>query len=105
MHGDDSWIQTYTGRKFWPLDPRSWDVCLEDVAHALAVKCRYGGHCRGFYSVAQHSVLVSQLLAEWKADIWTVRWGLLHDANEAYSADVVRPIKNTMRDVWKAIEE
>lgn len=53
------WIQTFTGRRFWPLDPRPEDVCIEDIAHALSLKCRFGGHCTRFYSVAEHSVHVS----------------------------------------------
>jgi hypothetical protein len=88
-HGDNStWIQTYTGKKFWPLDPRPEDVCIEDIAHGLAMKCRFSGHTQSFYSVAQHSVLVSQLVPPRDAI-----WGLLHDAAEAYLADVARPVK------------
>lgn len=53
-------ICTYTGRKFYPLDPRPEDVCIEDIAHALALVNRFGGHTRVPYSVAQHSVLCCQ---------------------------------------------
>lgn len=84
---DDNWIQTYTGKKFWPLNPKAEDICIEDIAHALSMKCRFGGHCKRFYSVAQHSVLVSQ---NCKDD----RWGLMHDAAEAYMPDVASPIKH-----------
>lgn len=83
------WIQTYTGRKFWPLNPSASDVCIEDIAHALALKCRYTGHCREFFSIAQHSVAVSRMVPESDA-----LWGLLHDAGEAYLPDVARPIKD-----------
>lgn len=48
------WILTFTGRRFYPLDPRPEDVCLEDIAHALSLICRYNGHSRFFYSVAEH---------------------------------------------------
>ncbi|MGK7753745.1 hypothetical protein [Roseovarius sp. C03] len=82
------WIQTATGRKFWPMDPHYGDVYVEDIAHALANQCRYAGHCREFYSVAQHSVLVSRAVpAEARL------WGLLHDAAEAYLVDVPKPVK------------
>ena len=82
------WLQTFTGRKFWPLDPLPAEVCIEDIAHALAMKCRYGGHCAAFYSVAEHSVLVSRLVPPALS-----LWDLLHDAGEAYLADVPRPVK------------
>lgn len=102
-----SWIQTFTGRKFYPLDPRAADVDVRDIAHALAMKCRFGGHCRAFYSVAQHSVLVSQAVRAEHA-----LWGLMHDAAEAYLADVGRPVKAAMRvacgegvETFDALEE
>lgn len=82
------WMQTISGRQFWPIDPRPEDVFIEDIAHALSMMCRYNGHCRTFYSVAEHSVLVSRALPDDLA-----LWGLLHDASEAYIADIVRPAK------------
>lgn len=82
------WMQTYTGRQFYPLDPDPAAICIEDIAHALAMKCRYAGHCQSFFSVAQHSVMVSRMVSEQDA-----LWGLMHDAAEAYLPDVVRPIK------------
>lgn len=81
-------IQTYTGREFFPLKPNPADVDIRDIAHALALKSRFGGHCRVFYSVAEHCVRVSRVLAPQHA-----LWGLLHDAGEAYLADVPRPVK------------
>jgi hypothetical protein len=82
------WMQTYSGGIFWPLDPRPEEVNIEDIAHALANACRYAGHCLRFYSVAQHSVLVSMRCRPENA-----LWGLLHDASEAYLLDVPRPVK------------
>jgi len=82
------WIQTYSGTKFYPLDPRPEDVSIVDIAHALSNVCRYSGHCAHFYSVAQHSVLVSANVPPEDALA-----GLLHDASEAYIADVCRPLK------------
>lgn len=82
------WIQTYSGRVFEPLDPSTDQIDLEDIAHALSMTCRFNGHCRFFYSVAEHSVWVSKMVTPDQA-----LWGLLHDAGEAYVSDVARPIK------------
>ena len=87
-----SWMQTATGRQFWPLAPRPEDVCAADIAHALSNLCRYGGHCRRFYSVAEHSVLVARHVPREHR-----LWALLHDAAEAYLVDVPRPIKPHLR--------
>lgn len=94
----EAWIQTYTGRKFYPLAPKPEDVCLEDIAHALSMKCRYGGHVLWFYSVAQHSCMAAHLCKEAPA------WGLLHDAAEAYLVDLARPLKPHMRGFEEAEE-
>ena len=82
------WMQTATGLAFWPMDPRPAEIKIEDIAHALSNLCRYAGHCREFYSVAQHSVLVARALP-----VELRPWGLLHDASEAYLVDVPRPVK------------
>jgi len=93
------WVQTYKRKEFWPLDPRSEDVDIEDIAHSLSLICRFNGHCNYFYSVAQHSVLVSELVRPSEA-----LPGLLHDATEAYMGDIVRPLKRFLPTV-KEIEE
>lgn len=82
------WIQTFSGIAFWPLDPRPEEVRIQDIAHALALQCRFLGHTRVFYSVAEHSVRVSD-----GCDYSDALWGLLHDASEAYLADVSKPVK------------
>lgn len=86
-----NWIQTYTGRSFYPLEPREDDLDVRDIAHALSLLCRFNGHCRCFYSVAEHSVRVAEILPARLA-----LWGLLHDAAEAYLSDLPRPIKQQM---------
>jgi len=83
-----TWIQTFSGKQFWPLEPKPEDVHIEDIAHSLSMRCRFNGHCIAFYSIAQHSVLVSKLTPKRLAV-----WGLLHDAGEAYLPDMPRPIK------------
>lgn len=87
-----SWIQVFSGRRFYPLDPRPEEVHIEDIAHALANTCRFTGHVREFYSVGQHAVLVST--HSWPSH---ALWGLLHDAAEAYLVDLPRPVKQSLR--------
>jgi len=93
------WIQTYKGKKFWPLDPRPEEVNIEDIAHALSLICRFNGHCNEFYSVAQHSVLVSDIVRPPEAFV-----ALLHDGAEAYLGDVTSPVKRHLPNV-KEIEK
>jgi hypothetical protein len=94
-----NWMQTYTGRQFWPLDPRPDEVFIEDIAHALSCICRYNGHCDHFYSVAEHSFHVSRVVPPKLALL-----GLMHDATEAYVGDVIRPLKPMLKG-YKAIED
>lgn len=84
------WGVTASGRKFWPLDPQPGDFDVEDIAHALSMQCRFAGHCREFYSVAQHAVLVSYFCNY--ADRWE---GLRHDDSEAYLTDIPTPLKRS----------
>lgn len=93
------WFATFTGRRFFPLDPRPEDVCIHDIAHALGQIARYGGHARAFYSVAEHSIHVSHAFA----DPETALEGLLHDSAEAYLGDIQRPLKPDLAG-YKEIE-
>ena len=95
---DATWIQTFTGRQVWPLNPKVEDIDIVDIAHALSSICRFTGHCRNFYSVAEHSVFASWYCPD------EPLWALLHDASEAYIADVAKPIKSFIGD-YKEIEE
>ncbi|AGC43293.1 hypothetical protein MYSTI_01964 [Myxococcus stipitatus DSM 14675] len=96
------WIQTYTLKQFWPLDPRPEDVDIQDIGHALSMQCRFTGHCHTFYSVAEHCVRVSeragtlmQQIGGFSHDVMrAMQWGLLHDAAEAYLVDLARPVKH-----------
>ncbi|MGE0450874.1 MAG: phosphohydrolase [Vicinamibacterales bacterium] len=100
LYGRRDWISTYSGQPFFPLEPRVEDVRIGDIAHALAQLCRFAGQCRAFYSVAQHSVLVSRFCPPEHA-----LWGLLHDASEAYLCDITSPVKGAPAlEGYRAIE-
>jgi hypothetical protein len=95
-----TYMVTYTGKEFYPLDPNPGDIDIKDIAHALSNCCRFTGHVKNFYSVAQHSVMVSELCEPENALA-----GLLHDASEAYLSDVARPVKYTEQmEGYRAIE-
>jgi hypothetical protein len=87
------WIKTYTGGAVYPLNPEATSIDIRDIAHGLSLTCRFAGQCEEFYSVAQHSVLVTEQLP-----IKFRLAGLLHDASEAYLADIPRPVKSGLPD-------
>lgn len=89
VRGD--WMQTFSGLRFYPLDPRPDEIDPRDIAHALSLLCRYGGHVDRFYSVAEHCVLMSEAVSAEHALA-----ALLHDATEAYVVDVPRPLKRQL---------
>lgn len=103
------WMQTFTGMKVTPLRP--FECCSQytvaDIAWALSMKPRFGGHCSRFYSVGQHCLLVSKIaerlhvvpkkLEEGDKDAGPAEVALaalLHDASEAYLPDFISPIKS-----------
>ena len=81
-------IHTHSGKRIDVDTPQMEQIDIRDIAHALANICRYNGHCRYHYSVAQHSIYVSLLVPQ-KEKLWA----LLHDAAEAYLGDVIAPLK------------
>jgi hypothetical protein len=88
------WLTTYSGKQFFPQDPRPEDICIEDIAHALSIEPRFGGHLPEPYSVAQHCVLVSDLVEKVLGGNGSEqKWALLHDATEAYLKDLPLPVK------------
>lgn len=90
------WIQCCSGTPFYPLDPQPEEMHIEDIAHALSMLCRYGGHVARFYSVAEHSIHVSHAVPPEHA-----LWGLLHDASEAYLVDIPRPIRRFIAQYYE----
>lgn len=85
---DGSWIETFSGAHVTPLNPKPDMIFMVDIVHALSNICRFTGHSKVFYSVAQHSILVSRLVSK-----TFIKEALLHDAAEAYLCDIARPVK------------
>jgi 5'-deoxynucleotidase YfbR-like HD superfamily hydrolase len=100
--------RTYTGKMLDFSRPSDADIDAEDIAHALARVCRYGGAMDGFYSVASHCVYVSRFLEEQGHSTYIQAAGLLHDATEAYLGDMVSGLKRLvpeyrrLEDAWEA---
>jgi 5'-deoxynucleotidase YfbR-like HD superfamily hydrolase len=95
LYKNECWIETYTGKFVNPLKLKSEDIDIKDIAHALSLTCRFNGHCKEFYSVGEHSIRVSGLLKGLDNQLT----GLLHDATEAYMADIARPVKWALPDI------
>lgn len=96
-------IGVYPSGTVDPLNPDPKDITIEAIAHSLAMQCRFTGHTRYHYSVAQHSVACS-VLAPKKWELWA----LLHDAPEMMMSDIARPIKRSNSEfgtVYNAIED
>lgn len=86
--GRMTWMQTVNGTPFELMRPRANDVEFTEIAHALSQICRFAGHTKRFYSVAEHCCRVADILPR------PIRiHGLLHDAHEAYIGDVTTPVK------------
>lgn len=84
-----AWIQTARGTAFHILDPQPDEIDIRDIAASLSKLCRFTGHVKKFYSVAEHCVHCSYLTP--KRDAF---WALMHDTPEAYIADINRPLKH-----------
>lgn len=103
----EAWIMTQSGRMFFFEHPHSASIDIQDIAAALSKICRFTGHTRCHYSVAEHSIRVSWL-AETKYGREFAREGLLHDAAEAYVSDLNGPLKRLIGEgykQWEAVAE
>jgi len=104
------WLQSWLGKRVDLLEPNPNDIDYRDIAHHLAIENRYTGATYRPYSVAQHSILVAKFAGGWDGANYTrlpeARFGLLHDATEAYLKDIHGPLKNTpIFDAYRALEE
>lgn len=91
-------INTYTKNRIDPCSPEESEIEIKDIAHALSLLCRSGGHFPSFYSVGQHSIACAN---EAKARGLSKKIQLaclLHDASEAYIADITRPVKEKLKE-------
>lgn len=98
-------IQTFSGMTIDYNNPDPKQIVIEDIANALSKICRFSGQTNMFYSVAEHSVLVSR-----KCPPRFALYGLLHDAMEAYMSDLLSPLKNLCpnyltleKRMWEAV--
>lgn len=99
------YVRIYSGGKPRLVDVNHLqpsEIHIADIAHALSLQCRYGGHLKEHYSVAQHCVLVSQIVE--RIDPTAARWGHMHDAAETYLVDVLHPIKRHLGQ-YRQLEE
>jgi 5'-nucleotidase len=105
------YLQTVSGRRVNPFDPDPAQFDEGDIARALGNLCRFGGHSRVFYSVAQHCVIVSRVVEERGGDVEDAFAALMHDAGEAYLGDMPHPLKHrsalgaAFRDAEARLEE
>jgi hypothetical protein len=101
------YLQTVSGRWVNPFEPDPEQLDITDITRALANTCRFGGHCRSFYSVAQHSVIVSELVEQRGGDAEDAFAALMHDASEAYLGDMPHPLKHRseLGAAFKAAED
>lgn len=86
-------VETFSGSYVDTRDPDPATITLGDIAHALANTCRYGGHCRRFYSVAEHAVFCSHRVERRGYALDFIMAALHHDDAEAYLGDIPRPMK------------
>lgn len=97
-------VETYSGLYVDCFAPRPATIRLEDIAHALAHTCRFGGHCRTFCSVAEHAVHVAFKLLNQGCNDFALA-GLHHDDAEAYLGDVPRPLKPLLGDAYRKLTD
>ena len=96
-----SYITTYTGKHFDPVNPDMSQADIKDIAHALSMICRGNGHVKTFFSVGQHCIRAAKEAIERGYSKRIILACLLHDASECYMSDVPRPLKPAMAEYVK----
>jgi len=100
-----NWISTYTGRHFDYVRPDAEQVSIVDIAHSLAKIPRFNGHTNRFYSVAQHCMMVANVMMLKGYPEEAQMHALLHDAAEAYLCDIPSPLKKLIKPCYGPIED
>ncbi len=101
-------IGIYGGTQFTPLKPVKEEVYITDIAHSLSNICRFNGHSKFFYSIAQHCMAVADMIKQDKLSPEMEMYGLLHDASECYISDLLSPVKACIpgyKNIEKNIED
>lgn len=93
LFGTGSAIRTWSGLYINVFDPQPDQICIEDIAHGLAMRCRFGGHTKSFHTVAEHCIFMCDNVPD-----HLKLQALLHDASEAYIGDMPTPIKQSLPD-------
>lgn len=93
MNKEIGWLQTFTGKKFYPLAPKQEDISIIDIAWSLSGINRYLNHTNKSWSVGKHSILGALIIWKRTANKALAKWFLLHDASEAYLGDIIKPLK------------
>jgi len=97
-------VETKCGQALNLLAPQAASITLEDIAHGLANTCRFGRMADPYYSVAQHSILVSRWAEEENCSLEIIQAALLHDAHEPFLGDIATPLKRSFRS-WRKLAE
>ena len=104
---NNDWMQTFSGKKYYPTAPRPGDVRLVDIAHHLSLTNRFNGATKFPWSVAAHALLVSSIAESIapRGECWMAAlWGLHHDSHEAYLGDLITPVKGRFDFEWLSLE-
>ncbi len=94
------WVHTASGRAVGLMRTSPADISIRDIAAHISKICRFSGACNSFYSVAQHSILVSNLVHEYGPQ--AAMYGLMHDAHEAYVGDITTPARRAIGNMIDA---